>query len=291
MNRRNFIYSSGLLTASAAMANAMAATAAAPTLPGGMGIQLYMVRNDVERDTPGTLKQLGKLGYKQLESYGSDKGIFWGMKNTEFKKLAADNGLKLVSTHHNPMGTAEFEQMAAQAAEIGMKYIICPWLGPQKSIETFKHFADDFNQRGAICKKHGLRYGYHPHDYPYKPVDGQLPINVLLANTDPALVYYQMDVYYTVTEGQDPYAYLKKYNGRFKLMHMRDVLKVRLPAGSKEESSCDLGEGIVNYPKLIRAGIAEGMHYFFVEGERYYKETPMQSAQKNAAYLKKMRLV
>ncbi|WP_374950540.1 hypothetical protein, partial [Mucilaginibacter sp.] len=70
-----------------------------------------------------------------------------------------------------------------------------------------------------------------------------------------------------------------------------DVLKVRLPAGSKEESSCDLGEGIVNYPKLIRAGIAEGMQYFFVEGERYYKETPMQSAQKNAAYLKKMRLV
>lgn len=250
------------------------------------GIQLYMMRDDMAKDVAGTLKKLGAMGYRQLESYGSDKGIFWGMKNTEFQKLAEGYGLKLVSTHHNPMSLTEFEQTAAQAAEIGMKYLVCPWLGPQKHIDFFKHAADDFNTRGAICKKHGLRYAYHPHDYPYKPVDGQLPINVLLANTDKELVDYQMDVYYTVTEGQDPYAYLKNHKGRFKLMHLRDVLKHRLPKGSEEESACDMGEGIINFPKLLSAAQDSGVTYFFVEQSRYYHETPLQSARKNAVYLK-----
>jgi sugar phosphate isomerase/epimerase len=285
MNRRNFLYTGGLLAASSAAASAMPAILNGRKRP-ALGIQLYMVTHEMTKDANGTLKQLAAMGYTQLESYGSDKGIFWGMTNKEFQKLAAGYGMKLVSAHHNPMSLTEFEQMAAQAAEIGMKYLVCPWLGPQKHIDFFKHAAEDFNARGAICKKHGLRYAYHPHDYPYKLVDGQLPINVLLTNTDKDLVDFQMDVYYTVTEGQDPYAYLKNHRGRFKLMHMRDVMKHRLPKGSEEESACDLGEGIINFPKLISAAQDSGVNYFFVEQSRYYHETPLQSAKKNAKYLK-----
>lgn len=290
MNRRTFLYSSGMLAAAASAPQAMAATIAGRTKP-APGIQLYMVKEDMERDPIGTLKQLGAMGYTQIESYGSDKGIFWGKTNTEFKKIATGFGLNLVSTHYNPCTLPEFDKLAAQAAEVGMKYLVCPWLGPQKSIETFKTFADDFNQRGAICKKHGLRFGYHPHDYPYKPVNGQLPIDVLLAGTDKELVDFQMDVYYTVTEGADPYAYITKHKGRFKLAHMRDVLKKRLPAGSKEESACDMGEGIIDFKKFIRTGQDNGMRYFFVEQSRFFHETPLQSAQKNAAYLKRLKLV
>lgn len=285
MNRRNFLYSGTLLAAASAVAaeSALAKSAMPAITP---GIQLYMLRDEMMKDAKSTLKQLGAMGYKQLESYGSDKGIFWGMTNKEFQQLSSDYGMKLVSTHHNPMPIPEFKKTAAQAAEIGMKYLVCPWLGPQKSIDVFKRAADDFNTRGAICKKHGLRYAYHPHDYPYKPVDGQLPINVLLNGTDKALVDFQMDVYYTVTEGQDPYAYFKNYRGRFKLMHLRDVLKQRLPKGSEEESACDIGEGIINFPKLLTAAKAEGVNYFFVEQSRYYQETPLQSARKNALFLK-----
>lgn len=287
MDRRTFLYSSSLLAAASSLsANGAALSANRPVTP---GIQLYMVRDEMMKDAAGTLKQLGAMGYKQIESYGGDKGIFWGDSPTEFQKLAAGYGLKLVSAHHNPMPPAEFEQLAAQAVEVGMKYLVCPWLGPQKSIAAFKQFAGDFNERGKVCKKHGLRYAYHPHDYPYKPVNGQLPIDVLLANTDKDLVDFQLDVYYTVTEGQDPYKYLK--SRRFKLMHLRDVLKQRLPKGSEEESACDLGEGIINFPKLIDAARHSGANYFFIEQSRYYQETPLQSAKKNAAYLKAMRLV
>jgi sugar phosphate isomerase/epimerase len=169
-----------------------------------------------------------------------------------------------------------------------MKYLIYPWKGPQKSIDDFKNIAEEFNRYGSICKKNGLRFGYHPHDYPYKKVDGQLPINVLLDHTDAGLVDYEMDFYYTVTEGQDPEYLIEKYRPRFRLCHMRDVLKERLRAGSEEESSCDLGQGIINYRQLLSVALKNGMEYFFMEQSRLFHETAIQSAEVNANYLKKL---
>ncbi|QQL50308.1 sugar phosphate isomerase/epimerase family protein [Mucilaginibacter ginkgonis] len=287
MDRRSFINSSGLLALSLPAAKLLDRV---PARIKNYGIQLYMVRDEMEKDAPGTLAKLGKMGYTEIESYGGNKGIFWGMPNTDFKKLAADNGLTLISSHYNDSDMA-FEKQVALAAQIGMKYLICPWKGPQKSIDDFKRIADEFNIKGEICKKHGLRYGYHPHDYPYKKIDGQLPIDVLLENTDKDLVYYQMDFYYTVTEGQNPQHYLTKYKDRFTLCHMRDVLKHRLLAGSKDESACDLGQGIINYPHLLNIARKNGMAHFFVEQSRYFHETPLQSAAINARYMKNLRLV
>jgi sugar phosphate isomerase/epimerase len=286
-DRRDFIKNTSLLALSLPLfKNELFASA--HKLP-ALGIQLYMVKEDMEKDTQGTLKQLGQMGYTLLESYGGNKGMFWGMGNRQFQELAADHNLKLISSHYNdePEG---FEKQAELAAEIGMKYLICPWKGPQKSIDKFKQFADEFNRNGEICKKHGMRFGYHAHDYPYKKVDGQLPIDVLLANTDKDLVDFEMDYYYTVTEGQDPQEYLKKYSHRFKLCHMRDVLKKRLPKDSEEESACDLGEGIINYPHLLATALDNGMKYFFVEQSRFHNETPLQSAKVNINYLKALKM-
>jgi sugar phosphate isomerase/epimerase len=286
-NRRNFIKNTSLLALSIPLfKNGLFAS---PRKLPVLGIQLYMVKEDMAKDTRGTLKQLGAMGYTQIESYGGDKGMFWGMANKEFQNLANSFGLTLVSSHYNdePGG---FEKQAEKAAEIGMKYLICPWKGPQKSMDNFKRFADEFNRNGEICKKHGMRFGYHPHDYPYKKVDGHLPIDVLLANTDKELVDFQMDYYYTVTQGQRPEEYIKKHPHRFKLCHMRDVLKQRLPKGSEEESACDLGQGIINYPHLLSAALNDGMKYFFVEQSRFYHETPLQSAKVNIDYLKRLKL-
>lgn len=254
-----------------------------------LGIQLYMVKEDMEADAPATLKKLAVMGYKHLESFDGSKGMFWGMDNKEFAKLCAGEGLSLVSSHYND-DTVPFEKKAVLAAEIGMAYLVCPWKGPQKHIDDFKRIADEFNTKGEICKQHGLRFGYHSHDYPFKPVDGQLPEDVLLTNTDPALVDFQMDFYYAVTEGKDPEAYLKKYKGRYTSCHIRDVLKTPLPAGSEEESACDLGtgEGKINYPQLLSTAIDNGCKYFFVEQSRFHKETPLESAKVNAGYLRKL---
>lgn len=284
--RRNFIKNASLLalTVPALKHNILSLS---PKKFPAIGIQLYMVKEDMAKDPAGTLSQLGKMGYTQIESFGGDKGIFWGMNHRDFNKLANDNGLTLISSHYAG-GAAGFEKTAAQAAEIGMKYLIYPWKGPQKTIDVFRRIADEFNGYGAICAKNGLRFGYHPHDYPYKPVDGQLPIDILLANTDPKLVDFEMDFYYTVTEGQDPENYIKHYSPRFRLCHMRDVLKHRLPPGSTDESACDLGQGIINYPHLLSVCLANGMKYFLVEQSRFFQETPLQSAKFNIDYLKQL---
>lgn len=288
-DRRSFIRNSGILALSVPFMKGNWTSGFESLKLPAIGIQLYMVRDDMKKDPAGTLRKLGQMGYTQIESFGGDEGIFWGRTNKEFNNMARNNGLTLVSSHYEG-NNEEFEKTAALSAEIGMKYLIYPWKGPQKSIDDFKKIADEFNGYGAICKKHGLRFAYHPHDYPYKKVDGELPINVLLDRTDPELVDYEMDIYYTVTEGLDPEFYIRKYKPRFRLCHMRDVMKVRLPAGSKEESACDLGEGIINYRHLLATALSNGMEYFFVEQSRLFHETALQSAAVNEKYLRNLKL-
>jgi len=254
-----------------------------------IGIQLYMVRENMAKDPSGTLLRLGRMGYTQLESYNSDKGIFWGYSDMEFSRIARDNGLQVVSSHYE--GDREgYRKTAAEAAEAGIKYLIYPWNGPQKSIEDFKRIAEKLNGYGAICKKNDLRFGYHPHDYSQKKVNGRLPINILLDYTDPDLVDFEMDFYHTVIEKQDPEYYIKKYKPRFRLCHMRDVLKVRLPSGGERVYGCDLGQGIINYPRLLSTAMKNGMSYFFVEQSWLSRETALESAAINAGYLKKLNL-
>src|SRR5882757_2394297 len=177
------------------------------------GLQLYSVRDDMPKDPKGVLKQVASFGYKQVESYEhKDLGIFWGMSNTDFKKYMDDLGMTIISSHCDI--TKDFEKKAAEAAAIGMKYLMCPYKGPQKSIDDFKKFADEFNQKGEICKKNGIRFAYHNHDYSFKLQDGQLPQDVMMQNTDPTLVDFEMDIYWVVTGGQDPEVWLKKYPNR-----------------------------------------------------------------------------
>jgi len=288
-DRRSFIRNSGILAMSIPFTKGKLTGELNSRKLRSIGIQLYMVREDMKKDPAGTLNRLGKMGYTQIESFDGDEGLFWGKSNKEFNSIAKQSGLNFVSSHYAG-DNAGFEKTAALGAEIGMKYLIYPWKGPQKSIDDFKRIAEEFNGYGSICKKHGLRFAYHPHDYPYKKVDGQLPIDVLLDHTDPELVDYEMDIYYTVTEGLDPEYYIKKYKPRFRLCHMRDVMKVRLPEGSKEESACDLGNGVINYRELLSTALDNGMQYFFVEQSRLFNETALQSAGINADYLMFLKL-
>jgi len=152
INRRSFIKNTGLLAVSIPLLkNELFAAPFARKLP-ATGIQLYMIKEDMERDPAGTLAKIGKMGYTQIESYGGNKGVFWGMSNNDFSKMAKDSGLSLISTHY--AGDKDgYEKLAAEAAEIGMKYLIYPWKGPQKSIDDFKRIADEFNAMAQSAKK------------------------------------------------------------------------------------------------------------------------------------------
>ena len=243
------------------------------------GIQLWTVKEALAKDPLGVLKHLSNCGYKQIESFEGAKGIFWGMKNTEFKKVLTDNGMTMHSAHSN--NTVDFERKAAEAAEIGMKYLICPYKGPQKTMDDYKKFIDEFNTSGAIAKKHGIRFAYHNHDYTFKPMDGVMPQDVIMKGTDANLVDFEMDMYWTVAAGVDPIAYMKKFPNRFKLVHVKDLAKTATGI-----ESCIIGKGSIDYKSLLPQAAAQGIKYYIVEQEAYTGTTELDCAKEDAAYLK-----
>ena len=243
------------------------------------GLQLYSVRDVLPKDPQEVLRQVASFGYKQIESYEGNKGMFWGMKNSEFKSFIGDLGMEIVASH---CGYKEnFEQKADEAAAIGMKYLICPYLGAQKDLDAFKRFAADFNKAGEICRQRGLKFAYHNHDYSFKKVEGEYPQDVLIMNTDKALVDYEMDMYWVVAAGQQPLEWFKKYPDRFKLCHVKD-------RGGKETTT--LGKGNIDYPSILKNAANHGMKYYIVEQEEYEGTTPINAAKDDAEYMKKLKV-
>jgi sugar phosphate isomerase/epimerase len=247
------------------------------------GIQLWTIKNALGKDPQGMLKQLSEDGYKQIESFEGAKGIFWGMSNTDFKKYMDDLGMTIISSHCNT--SKDFEKKADEAAAIGMKYLLNPYVGAQKTADDYKKIAEEFNKNGEICKKAGIRFGYHNHDHDFNVVDNQTAMDIYLENTDPSLVDYEMDIYWVVTAGQDPEAWLKKYNNRFRLCHIKD----RKKNTTEKDASCILGEGSIDYAKIVKTAKDNGVQYYIVEQERYDNTTEMDCAKANAAYLKKFK--
>ena len=248
------------------------------------GIQLYTLRDVIGDDPKGYLKQLASMGYQQIEGYEGDQGMFWNMPHTDFKKYLDDINLHMVSSHCSIF--EDFEKKAAQAAEVGMEYLICPWVGPQKSVEDWKKVTDHFNECGKICQKNGIKFAYHNHEYTFKAFSGMIPHDFLMENTDPELVDHEMDIYWVVTGGADPVDYLTRYPNRFRLCHVKDRMKN--VAADERSASCDLGTGSIDFAKILKVAKENGMKYFILEQERYDNSTPIKSAAAGAKYLKNL---
>lgn len=247
------------------------------------GIQLYSVKEDMAIDPVATMRSLAGYGYKQFEGFDGGKGILWGMKPSEFKSFMSEIGVDFISSHTDVF--KNLDSQAEEAAEVGMKYLICPWIGPQKTLDDYKKKAAEFNAIGEKLKSHGLRFAYHNHDYSFLTQEGSLPQDILMENTDPALVDFEMDIYWVHVAGEDPASYMAKYPGRFKFCHLKDA---EPGTGDPDQRGVLLGNGEIPYAELIRKSQGLGMEYFIVEQERFVDVTPLQAAEKNAQYLKEM---
>ncbi|HEX6191552.1 MAG TPA: TIM barrel protein [Chitinophagaceae bacterium] len=286
-NRRKFIKISGGAAAGVAVSSmagmSLLSCAEKAKASEPFGIQLYTLRDILPADPKGILKQVASFGYKFIESYEGPNGMFWGMSNKDFKKYMDDLGMVIVSSHTDI--NKDFDRKAAEAAEIGIKYLICPYLGAQPSLDHYKKFAADFNNRGEICKKNGIRFAYHNHEYTFVLQEGQYPQDVLMTNTDPALVDYEMDIFWVVTGKQDPVTWLKKYPNRFKLSHVKD----RKKNTDERDAMCELGTGIIDFPTVLRVAKENGMEYFITEQDTNFASSPMKSVEQNAAYMKNIK--
>lgn len=284
-DRRKFLKAGGLLASGLAFSSktlqAFGSNISNSVVTKKFGLQLYTLRADLPKDPKGILKQVSEFGYQQLEGYEGQQGLFWGMSNTEFKKYVEDLGMNFVSSHCNI--NKDFETKAAQAGEIGMKYLICPYLGAQKTIDEYKKAADKFNVCGDICKKNGLRFAYHNHGYSFTALDGVMPQDVMMENSNPDTVDFEMDMYWVVTAGADPLQWMKKYPNRFKLCHVKD--RERNAKAGDPDASCDLGTGSINYGSILQSAKKQGLEYFIVEQEKYAGTTPLKSAKAGAVYM------
>lgn len=311
-SRRKFIYNTGLVACSPFFLGAFSScnfekSAVQSAVEKGVeidafGIQLWSVKDFMEKDPKATLKSLTEYGYNQIESFQGGQGVFWGMEAKGFNDFLSSNGAKCVSTHSNSQYALdeslrdEFKKLVDDSASIGIEYIINPYLGFLKTKDDFKKAAQGFNDLGEICKSAGLRYAYHNHHYSFQELEGEFPQDIMMSGTDEDLVDFEMDIYWVNVAGQDPIKWLEKYPERFKLCHIKDRYK---PAKVQEieaneeanpgfgvNTSCVLGTGQIDFDKILDVAQDKGMKKWIVEQERFDDMTSMEAIKKNAEFMK-----
>jgi sugar phosphate isomerase/epimerase len=284
INRRNFLASMGAMAGtlmcrpSASDTEAVAASLAQRRRLGPIGIQLYSVRRVLASDFDGTIAQLAQIGYKKLEFAG-----YYNRTPAQVRDVLQRNGLTapsahidLNSLHNNLNGVLD----AAQT--IGHEYITAPWIdeAQRKTLDDWKRLAADFNQIGERIKARGLKFAYHNHNFEFVPVGGQIPLDVLLANTQPGLVSYELDVYWITNAGQDARAYIQRYPDRFVMLHIKDS------AGPPKHDQTDVGSGTIDFASVFRADQKHAVAHVFVEHDD--PPNPIEFARKSYQFLEKL---
>lgn len=284
INRRNFLRNASLLTLGGLMTGkAGTLQAATPvttetTATKSLGLQIYSLGGELTKDVPAGMKKIKEIGYSTLELAGYNDGKISGMDMMEFKKIAEDNGLKITSSHVNPpTGTytpenrqsiMEFwKKTADDHAKLGVKYLVQPGQPSTRSVEEVAYVCDIFNEAGKVIKAAGIPFGYHNHDFEFAKVvpggkeavfgrhnKGDIIYDLFLKGTDPSLVFFEMDVYWTVIGQNDPVEYMKKYADRIKLLHIKD----RAILGQS---------GFMNFEMIFKQANENKVKEFYVELE------------------------
>lgn len=252
-----------------------------------LGIQLWTVKDQMAIDAKKTLEKLANIGYKEIETFGGD---YFKMGPKELRKVVEGLGMKLKSGHvalakqkatdPTPEG---IEKSVDDASEAGLKYIIMPWLesGCRDTVDNCKRTAEYFNQYGELCKKSGIKFGYHNHDFEFAPVGDSTAEDIFLQNTDPSLVGFELDLFWVVYAGKDPNDYIKKYPGRFPLWHVKDMDK-------QEKKSTEVGTGRIDFPKIFQNAKLAGLDTPIIEQEDFNRPS-LESAKICFENAKKMK--
>jgi sugar phosphate isomerase/epimerase len=251
------------------MAGALASAIAKPTPSVPIGLEIYSLRGDAEKDLPGTLALIRKLGFSEVEG-----GDFFGRSAAEFRKLLDGHGLKLTSMMADyERLCADVHSVADDAHTLGARYVVCSTVPHKKKLtaEECEQAIDSLNRFGENLSKSELNCCYHTHGVEFeKSSDGTL-FDTLVKRTDPKFVNFEMDIFWIVYAYQDPVRLLHRYPGRFPLMHVKDIRKGTalggLPADVREEESVPLGQGLVDIPAALRAARETGVRHYYIEDE------------------------
>jgi len=285
--RRNFLLSAAAMTATAAMPQI--AFAQRHLL---LGLQLYTVRADLAKDYEGTLKQVKAAGVRKLQA----NLTMSGKTSQQQRKLYDEMGFIWESVHASGDALRNTPQATIDEAKAaGIKNITCSFplfpadratimAGP--TVDDWKKNIDTFNKIGDMCKKSGLSFGYHNHNLEFRKIGNVLPYDLLLKDLDPALVSMEMDIGWVVAGGADPVAYLTKYPTRYSAVHIKDLKSTGIPNVNGMMESAIIGQGIVDWSKVLPAVKKSAVTSAYLELEEPYNPSPIGMVQQSAAYMK-----
>ena len=287
-SRREFIKKAGATAALCSFAPAFAFGEQSKDI----GLQLYTLRTEIDKDPLAVLKEVAGIGFKFIEIYPSKQGHFFGYTTKEFKNICDGLGLIPVSMHiltgrsqPEVKGTFvnDWPRLAEEAASVNLKYIVCPWLHQNEysSVDECLKTAAFLNKIGEDCQKFGLQFAYHNHDFEFKPVEGKVPYELFLTNTDSNMVKFEMDLYWVVKGGENPVNLFLKNPGRFALWHVKDMDKLN------KDLNADVGTGSINFKEIFENKNVAGMKYFFLEQETY-RSSSLNSVKNGYRYLKNL---
>ena len=249
-----------------------------------VGLQLYTVRQDIEDDLLGTLRNIKAIGYSHVEGASYSKRKFYGQTRENYLRILSDIGLKMTSNHiefGRPDDLDKFnmnnnwEQVCEDAAFMGQEYLVCPWLPKEvrTTIDDYKRTAELLNTCGAQANEYGLKMCYHNHDFEFNPIDKIQPFDILAQETDPSLVQFELDIYWTHRSKVDTKQLITKYKGRFPLFHIKDM------EAAPDLSFTEFGTGVINWKKIFKLSEIAGLKYFYIEQDDMKKYNAIESIQ------------
>lgn len=242
-----------------------------------IGLQLYTVRGLMAKNFAGTIQQVAKVGYKEVEFAG-----YFGKSAPEVRTILDANGLVSPSSH---VAIEDLEKdpnaVFDYARTVGQEWVVVAWLDEDRrnTVAALQRVADEFNAIGAKAKAAGLKFAYHNHNPEFTPIEGQLPYDIFLSRTDPKLVQFEMDLYWIVNGGGDPLKYFAEYPGRFPMVHVKDM--------TKDRKMVDVGRGAIDWKQIFAHAKEAGIEHYFVEHDE--PPAPLDDIRVSYEYLRRLR--
>jgi sugar phosphate isomerase/epimerase len=280
MNRRTFLHrvsfaaGAGVFTAGFDLRGS-----SSPRRLSKIGLQLYTLRRELEKDFAGTLEKVAALGFLEVEFAG-----YFKHEPREVKTILAHNQLSAPSAHISTADLRGNLQVAIEAAQtIGHQYLVCGYLPAEerRSLDDYKRLVDLLNGAGERLSKAGIQFGYHNHDFEFAPTDGKIPYDIILAGTDPRLVKMELDLFWITKAGQDPLKYFSAYPGRFPFVHVKDM------DGTPKRFFTEVGQGTIDFKRIIAAAQKAGVKHYFVEQDET-PASPFSSIKLSIDYLNRL---
>ena len=256
-----------------------------------LGMQLYTVRTEMEKDVEGTLAKVAAIGYKEVEFAG-----YFKRTPEQVRDALRKAGLTAPAAHvdYPSLAPDKLPAVLESAPTIGHRFLVNPWIDEslRKEPDIWKRVAETFNRAGEASRKAGIQFAYHNHHFEFAPVDGKLPYELLLEQCDPALVKMELDLCWITAAGKDPLEYFKKYPGRFPLVHVKGLAKTPDAGGAAPIQSImpditDVGtRDIVDWKRVFAQSKQAGIQHYFVEHD--VPKDPYASLKASYTYLKQL---